>query len=382
MRRYHVARREDVVDFLSLALRESGAEILSPPDPRSAPFEFDIRTPSRERLKLICYAFLANKYRQRNRPPDEHRFQVKYGSDFSTVHELYIADKPGELTLFFGVHLEEGVFVACDPAMHRWTRFSRSIEFKSHDVEEARRTGWHGWERDRRRGRDLAPDEDLRTESLLGFTSPNFLRYVAFERLATGMDPGERLALAERVASGSTGIATTAAHPLERELGLSATQILDLIGDAFRLKVAVRGSAANYHLGQYLRNRGSLRDIRSLDKDGKPDFEVAFRDRPLFIECKNVLRRTASDGVPRVDFQKTRASKADPCSRYYRRGQFQVLAACLHPITERWEFRFCATDDLPSHTRCAGRISDRILVSGSSWHEQIEPVLERLIGSE
>jgi len=334
--------------------------------------------PSGERLNLICYAFLANKYRQRNRPVDEHRFQIKYGSDFESLHRLYIADEPGKLTLFFGVHLEEGVFVACDPAMHRWTRFSRSVEFKTREVLEINRTGWHGWERDRRRGRDVAPNEDLRTEALLGFTPANFTRYVTFERLATGMDPGERLLLAERVASRPSSIVSAAAHPLERELGLSAHQILDLIGDAFRLKVAVRGGAANYHLGQYLRSRPTLESVRAIDEDRKPDFEIVFRGRPMYIECKNVGKKLTASGAPRVDFQKTRASKADPCSRYYRKEQFQVLAACLHATTERWEFRFCATQDLPTHPTCAGRISDRVVASGRSWHEDVEPVLERV----
>jgi hypothetical protein len=379
MRRYRVTRRDDLVAFIARALRDSGAEILSLPDPQSAPFEFGIRTPSGERLHLICYAFLANKYRQRNRPADEHRFQIKYGSDFTTLHELLIAEEPGRLTLFFGAHLEEGVCVACDPAMHRWTRFSRSVEFKTRDIDEAKRKGWHGWERDRRRGRDVAPKEDLRTESLLGFTPSNFLRYVAFERIATGMDPSERLLLADRISAGGTGTVSVPAHPLEAELGLSAFQILDLIGDAFRLKVAVRGSAANHHLAHYLRRRPALRSVRALDEDGKPDFEVVFRGRTVFIECKNVARRPTAGGLPRVDFQKTRASKADACSRYYRRDQFHVLAACLHPVTERWEFRFCATRDLPAHPRCAGRISDRVLVGGQSWHDNVDVVLERVI---
>jgi len=379
MRRYQVARREGVVEFISAALRACGAEIVSPANPESAPFEFAIRTPSGERVNLICYAFLANKYGQRNRPADEHRFQIKYGSDFSSLHQLYISRDPGEVTLFFGVHLEEGVFIACDPAMHRWTRFSRSVEFKSHELGETKRHGWHGWERDRRRGRDVAPYEDLRTESLLGFTPANFLRYVAFERLATGMDPSERLTLAEKVASGLTVVASPDAHPLEKELGLSAAQILDLIGGAFRLKVAVRGSAANYHLGQYLLQRRGLEDIRSLDKDKKPDFEFVFRKRRVLIECKNVARHATAGGIPRVDFQKTRASKVDPCSRYYRRAEFHILAACLHPITASWEFRFCATEDLPAHKTCEGRMADRVLVSGPAWHEAIEPVLERVV---
>ena len=376
MRRYSVSRREPIVRFITAALERGGARIVSPPDPSRAPFEIAIRTPAGEDLELICYAFLANKYRQRNRPSDEHRFQVKYGSDFRGYHRLYIATSPNRVTLMFGVHLEEGLFIACDPAMHEWTRFSRSIEFKTHHVKRARASGWLAWERDRSQGRRHAPPpiEDARTEVLLAFQPERFLQYVAFEQVASGMDAGERLLLADKI--GSTPAPPQAlVHPMERELGLSAHQILDMIGGAFRLKAAVRGSAAEHHLGEYLRSVPGVTKVRAIDEDGRPDFEVVVRRRAILIECKNVLRRLTTAGLPRVDFQKTRASKKDPCSRYYKPTQFDVLAACLHPITERWEYRFASTATLPSHPRCPGHLSSQVTVSPSGWHESLGVLL-------
>ena len=140
-------------------------------------------------------------------------------------------------------------------------------------------------------------------------------------------------------------------HPLELQLGLPAAQILDVISGAFRLAAAVRGGVAEHHLERHLRQVLGVRHVRHIIEDGKPDFEVEYRKKPFLIECKNVLART-QQGLPKVDFQKTRASKADPCSRYYKPTQFHVLAACLHPITQQWEFRFAPTAALAQHKKC------------------------------
>lgn len=370
MRKYNVARRGPIVEKIRESLEKSGAEVVSTPDPQKAPFEFRIRTPQGEELHLICYAFLANKYRQQGRPENEHRFQIKYGSEFDQYHEIFIDPNRKLITLMFGVHLEEDLFVAVDPSMHNPTWFSKSIEFKSEDLNVAQASGWHGWERDRSEGRrkEVPPLASNQTEVLAGFKPENFLRYVQFERLTTGLDAGERLLMLENVAAHSPGHSYE--HVLEKQFGLSAHEILNVIGRAFRLEAAVRGHVAQYHLGEYLKAVPKIDDVQPIDKDGKPDFRVVYQGNPYHIECKNVLRKQTSRG-PRVDFQKTRASKNDPCSRYYERDAFDVLAACLHPITENWEFRFCPTSMLNPHPKCEGRLSHRVDVIGDIWTKDI-----------
>src|SRR5207247_1574935 len=168
-------------------------------DPRKGPFEFVVRTPTSERLEMVCYAFTANKYRQQGRPADEHRFQIKYGSEFDRYHTIFIDPQGYKLTLMFGVHVELGLFVAVDPRMHNPTWFSSSVEFKSRDMEAAVTTGWHGWQRERSdaRRKQPRPEENLQTETVIGFLPEQFLRYVEFERLASGLACGERLLLAD-----------------------------------------------------------------------------------------------------------------------------------------------------------------------------------------
>lgn len=371
MDRYRVARREQQVAFVADALEKSQFQIDQLPDPRLAPFIFEVQAPWGEHLKLICYAFLANKYNQRGRPADEHRFQVKYGSEFDRFHDIYLPRKRDEVTLMFGVHLEAGVVVAVDPAMHNPTWFSRSVEFKTAHVEAIGSTGWCGWERERSWARrKQLPQENYQIEVLLGLRPERFARYVLLEKQATGIPPGERLLMIER----DKFSFEEAEHVLAKELGLPHSEILSMIRDAKRLRVAVRGRAAEKHLSRFLASEPMIESVEELDEDGPPDFVVGYRGRRVRIECKNTLRRR-HNGYAKVDFQKTRASKADPCSRYYKPEQFELLAACMHPITERWEFMFCPTSALAPHPKCVGHLSQHVLINGR-WSSSIVAALD------
>jgi hypothetical protein len=377
MERYRVVRKEPIVNAILAALGTCDCRIVSPPDPRRAPFEVRILTPAGEALDLVCYAFLANEYRQRGRPADEHRFQVKYGSDFHRYHHLFVDQERARITLFLGVHLERGVFIGADPAMHDPTCFSSSVELRTHHLTAARRTTWTGWERDRsmaRRKRAM-PQESSATECLIAFTADRFLDYVLFERHATGIDAGERLRLAERVGRRGRHSSQHRRHPLEQELGLEAREILDLVGAGFRLHAALGGQAAELYLGRLLEATPGITHVRHLDEDSRPDFELRHEGRTRTIECKNSLRGVPKGGLARVDFQKSRASKADPCSRYYRASQFDVLAACLHPVTDDWTFRFRRTHEMEAHRRCPGRLSERVIVTDGDWSKDVLDVL-------
>lgn len=382
MQRYSVVRREEIVERIEHALVASGAAIVAHANPRLAPFEITIRTPDGETLDLVCYAFTANRYRQGGRPADEHRFQIKYGSEFDSYHSLFIDPTGRKLTLMFGVHIELDLFVAVDPRMHSPTRFSSSIEFKADDLDNAVSKRWHGWERSRANARRkiVRPEDNLQTETVVAFRPDQFLKYVQFERVASGLECGERLSLSDRIErnleSGPSLDGGTDRHPLEVQLGLSSAEILDVISGAFRLAAAVRGGVAEHHLERHLRQISGLRHVRHIVEDGRPDFEVEYRNRRFLIECKNVLART-QQGLAKVDFQKTRASKADPCSRYYKSAQFQVLAACLHPITQQWEFRFAATTTLPPHAKCVDRLASNVLVQ-PTWPSDLKAVLDQL----
>lgn len=389
--RVNVKDRKPLIDFMLDSLKGSGCRIIHAPSPTTAPFRITFETPDGGRIGIIAYAFLANNKATKNRPTDEHRFQIKYGSKQVVAgsagskpkqHQLWQDPYGLYTTLLVGINLDRGIFVSADPVLHSPTKFFISLEFKESEARQIARNGWFAWERDR------FNDEDP-VEVLVGGTRENFLRCIRLEREALGEDQGHRMLLAERPAptpavarelpvGAQGGIVTpseTHLHALAVEFDLSEHEVLTLIGDTPRLKMAVRGWIAEEHLVRHLRGIPGVTDCARLTSEGSPDVSLRFKgSKPLTVECKNVLRKTTRDGLPRLDFQRTRAAKSDPCSRYYRPGDFDIVAACVHAVTEHWEFRYSQTNRLGAHPTCAGRLSSKVNID-AGWIASPEPVL-------
>ncbi len=361
------------------ALEDAGCRILfvSPSD--RAPFRLTFETAWGERLGIVAYAFTANSKVTKNRPVDEHRFQIKYGSKDNEVHELWQDPFGLYTTLLVGIDAESGIFVAADPVLHSPTKFFISVEFKHAEAERILEDGWHVWERERR-----SSDEPV--EVLVGGTKASFLRYIRFEREALGEDQGYRHLLAERAAdlkllgvklpsAGPASIGKGRLHVLAQEFELDESEVLDLIAEAPRLKMAVRGWVAEEHLVRQLRRVPGVSECARINEEGGPDVRLRFLEsRLLTVECKNVLRKRHTDGVPRLDFQRTRTSKADPCTRFYSVNDFDMVAACLHPVSEHWEFRYALPGALDPHKSCTEKLSNNVRLD-SRWHEQVQDVL-------
>jgi hypothetical protein len=362
--------REPLVHFMVDALESQGCRIMFKPAPNTAPFRITFETPQGERIGIVAYAFLANNKTIRNRPDDEHRFQIKYGGDLSGYHEIWQDPFGLYVTLLVGINPELRFFVAADPVLRNPTRFSVSVEFKEKQVQEVLKNGWGAWERERRPGKKAA--EEPLFEALVGGTVDQFLRLVRFEREAWGEEPGERHYLAEHFAdralvtasrelvASPPVISAEHLHALAKEFALPEKRVLDLISERRMLKMAVRGSVAEEHLVNTLRAVPGVDDCQRLEADHGPDVTLAFRGKKLTVECKNSSRVRTREGFEKIDLQRTRASKADPCSRYYKPSEFDLVAACLHAATERWEFKYALTRELDPHGSCPGRLSNNV----------------------
>lgn len=389
-RRFSVSRskKAPLLEFLFSALEDNGCRILHASDPCKAPFRISFETVDGERLGIIAYLFFANSRHTRNRPKDEHRFQVKYGPKTGEVHELWQDPYGLYTTLFLGINPERGFFVAADPVLHSPTRFFISVEFKEEHVAAILERGWYAWERQKRSNNGL--EEPI--EVMVGGMREHFLSYVRFERAAKGLEAGHRGLLADKVvelerlpiksrqarvdASAPDAIGL---HQLASEFHLTETEILDLIESAPRLKMAVRGWVAEAHLVRQLSKIPAITECTPIEEDGRPDVRLTLHgSRPIYIECKNVLRRPYADGSYRIDFQRTRAAKSDPCSRYYAPTEFEVVAACLHPQTEQWDFSYALARDLDPHDRCPGKLSNRARLD-QRWESDVVGVLERAL---
>lgn len=380
---YSVRRsdKEPLLEFVLRALEMRDCSIIYASGANRAPFYVVYETAAGERHGILVYAFFANAKIITNRPPDEHRFQIKYGGNLKSFLDVAVDPHKLVTTLFLGIDLAEGLFVAADPLMNTPAPMSRSIEFKRDHVDLVHRDGWAVWERDRRPGkskdRPTAELEDLRVEILVGGKQDRLLDLIALERIARGLDPGERHLVADKIQELAPE-RKKVPHAILQEFGISSEGLFDLIEGAGRLKMAVRGWVAEQHLFVALTKLGGVSECIRIEADGKPDISLRWKGgAPISIECKNTLRTTYSDGRPKVDFQKTRASKGDPCSRYYRPEDFPILAACLHAVTEKWEFRFALTADLEPHKTCRGRIANMIGVSEPLFSASAEHVFDQ-----
>lgn len=380
---YSVGRtaKAPLLKFITSALEDRQCRILHASEPARAPFFIIFETRAGHRHGLLAYAFFANSKVTRHRPDNEHRFQVKYGGDLKSTLEVAVDPRGLVTTIFLGIDTERDLFVAADPLMNTPAPMSRSIEFKSENVRKILADGWATWERERRppRSKDRASfyDEDLRTEVLVGGRRERLLDLIVLEQIAHGFDPGERHNVADKLRA-PPSMQSRVPHALLAELGVTSDALLDLIQGAGRLKMAVRGWVAETHLEEQLRALPGVTECHRLEAEGKPDLSLRWKgSRPILIECKNSLRATYGNGAPKVDFQRTRAAKGDPCSRYYQPSDFGILAACIHAVTDKWEFRFALTRELPEHRTCRGRIQNMLAVTQPLFTDRPELVFDK-----
>lgn len=383
------AARLPLVEFMTGSLMAAGCKIIHSSPPNTAPFIVVFETSSGERMGIVAYAFLATRTPTKNRPDDERSFQIKYGSKGnyadSNSHDLWQDPHGMFTTLLLGIDPDGEFCVSADPIVHSPTKFFIRLEFKDEHADLVKSRGWYAWERIKRN----TPLDAPRVETLVGATKDRFLDLVRFERASRGLDPGNRLIIAEShnlqlsklpssQANQSIEVsATTKVHPLVQQLGLSPDEIFDLIDGARRLKMAVRGWVAEEHLRSTLSVVPGLTHCERLDEEGGPDLRVSFHGGPLLtIECKNVARERDKHGNPKIDFQRTRAARGNPCSRYYAASEFDIVAACLHAVTTHWDFRYALPGELPLHKTCQGRITSNIRVD-KQWVSNAQDVFQR-----
>jgi hypothetical protein len=303
---YSVAARDKapLLQLMREALETRGCTIRHMGPANRAPFHIVFDLPGGERQSVLAYAFFANAEATRNRPRDEHRFQIKYGGNLKGVLDVAVDPLGVVTTIFLGIDPVRKIFVAADPLLNNPSPMSRSVEFKTGNVEQIQCDGWSAWERERReprtKNRRAVKLVDNRTEVLIGGKLERLLDLILLERIARGLDPGERHLIAdklkvlpERRRSSEPALLQMADHKLLEELQIEPNALLDLISSASRLKMAVRGWVAEAHLETHLKRIDGVIDCIRLQGDGKPDISLRWKgSRPILVECKNVLRTT------------------------------------------------------------------------------------------
>ena len=360
---YRVSRRTDVHDYLRSTVERAGGDLLFMSPANRAPVYLGIQASNDERIGVLCYPFRCNPPPIRGRAPDEHRLQIRYGGEaswFENEHHVGLDVAGVDTTIVVGVHLEADLLIGLDPLRYDPLPMGISVEFRQSQVDEARGSGWHVWERETRGGRRRESRAIAGLETLIAFSPERFLAYVGFERRSSGLglDPPLRFRAAEVAATDQILPGLGGGHELEEEFDLTSTEILELIARRARLAVAVRGGVAEHHLTRHFRRDPKVAAAHLIDRDGEPDFDVVLTDgRRVLVECKNVSPHRYADGSPKVEVQKTRSQRDDPAGRFYRPAQFGVVAACLYAVTGDWEFRFKATAQMARHESHPDRLA-------------------------
>lgn len=373
---YRVQGRSDLHEFLVHAIEASGGRVLYVSDPGRAPVYLGVQLDSDERIGMLVYPFRITRNTIRNRPDDEVRGQLRYGSEDSWKREHPIGrDIAGvDVTMILGIDLIESVILGLDANL--WDPLPMGISFyaKRAEIEQAKATGWHVWEKVNRSGNKRTEARSpTNLETVVAFNPDRLIDYARLERRATALrlDPPLRFSAATAMADRALPDELASRHVLEKQFALTSEQILDIIGGRNRLSVAVRGGVAEYHLEQQLTGAPGIASVRRLDIDAMHDFDVTLDDGTfLRVECKNASPKASAAGVYKVEVQKTRASKGDPASRFYAADGFDVVAACLFSPTGRWEFRFGLTADMPRHKHFSDRLAPIQLIT-DNWTDSL-----------
>ncbi|SHH31958.1 hypothetical protein SAMN05443575_3705 [Jatrophihabitans endophyticus] len=360
---YRVQGRADLHEFLVHSVEASGGRVLYVSDPGRAPVYLGVQLDSDERMGMLVYPFRVTRNTIRNRPNDEVRGQLRYGSEDSWEREHPVGrDVAGvDVTMIIGLDLADGVLLGLDANL--WDPLPMGISFYAKDAEikHAEDSGWHVWEKVNRGGtRRSDARSPTNLETVVAFTPDRLIDYARLERRATSLrlDPPLRFAAATAMADHSPRDEPERRHVLEEQFALSSEQILDIIGGRNRLSVAVRGGVAEFHLERQLTGAPGIASVERLDVDAMHDFDVTLDDGTLLrVECKNASPKTSINGSFKVEVQKTRASKGDAASRFYAVNGFDVVAACLFSPTGRWEFRFGRTADMARHKHFPDRLA-------------------------
>jgi hypothetical protein len=366
--------------FIERAVTLSGGRVLASSGPNRAPLSLGVEGKDGERLGVCAYVFMANRKETRNRPQDEHRLQIRYKDVNNRAwrekeHPVGFDPLGVDVTLVIGAHLDAGLIIGLDPILYDPLPLGISVFFKDAEVDEAARSGWHVWERDNISGvRRQDPRTAFGVETLIALAPDRLLDYVRFERTAQALrlDPPLRFRAAQDAAAPAP---PSSLHTLEREFALPGEEILDIIRERPRLGMAVRGGVAERHLHRILEADASVLDLRLGQQEGPPDFFVDLHARErVTVECKNASPTTYADGTPKVETQKTRASKGDPKSRLYEPSQFDIVAACMYGPWGRWEFRYKRSELLDRDATFPDRIA-AIQRVDSTWEETIDGAL-------
>lgn len=142
---------------------------------------------------------------------------------------------------------------------------------------------------------------------------------------------------------------------------MDETEFTTLIRENPSLRGMIVGYAAEFQLRKLLSSDERLSNIvkdDDHDRTAKGDLRFTYRGKGFRLESKSLQTnsiRPQLDGSIHAKFQCDASDARDVrfsdgsvlTTTSLRRGEFDILAVCLFPVANRWEFVFAHNQDLP-----------------------------------
>lgn len=139
---------------------------------------------------MLVYPFRITRNTIKNRPDDEVRGQLRYGSEESWKREHPVGRDIAsiDVTMILGIDLTAGVLLGLDAKL--WDPLPMGISFyaKTTEIEQAQEHGWHVWEKvNRGGGKRTEARSPTHLETVVAFAPDRLIDYARLERRATAL---------------------------------------------------------------------------------------------------------------------------------------------------------------------------------------------------
>jgi len=140
---------------------------------------------------------------------------------------------------------------------------------------------------------------------------------------------------------------------------------------------AIKGTTSEFRALKDLKKKYDIKRSPNPDAGGNPDFTLVHGGKEILIEHKRVSKNVYANGDLKLEFQKSRASKGDPSSRYYSAEWCDLVSVDISEHTGiPNDKRFIWSKDLDRHKDFPEKIK-ALHRQSTFWYDNLEDALCR-----
>ena len=138
---------------------------------------------------------------------------------------------------------------------------------------------------------------------------------------------------------------------------------------------ALKGTTSEFRALKNLQQKYKIERSQNPDAGGNPDFALNHKGRKILIEHKRASIKGYKGGHFKLEFQKSRASKSDPSSRYYSPDWCDIVSIDVSEHTGiADDKRFVLASDLDRHEKHPQKIK-ALHRQSTLWYDSLDELL-------